>query len=177
MRAFELGYRATDEGIIMSPTGEPTNMSGEEGSYLTFSARTCRKPIAVHRFVAYQKFGNKMLSAECVRHLNDQKRDNRFENIEIGTRHDNLMDIPAEKRRLMGIRRNKNRRSLTDDQVREFRIMVADGWSVDRLSRVFNISVGAVMNLKHGVTYTNVSADQPAGDLPAPCDVDTKQQA
>lgn len=157
VRAFEMGYRVTEEGVVMAPSGNPAKVYSKPGSYFHISVPTCRKPIAVHRLAAYQKFGNVALEAECVRHLNDKKQDNRLLNISYGSRSDNQMDIPDEKRKLMGRRRNKNNRQLSDEQVKQMRLLILDGWSIDRLVKVFNCSIGTVVNIKNGRCYVDVA--------------------
>lgn len=57
------------------------------------------KPVPVHRLQAYQKFGEKIFEpCIVVRHLDGNPQNNTYENIEIGTHQDNMMDIPKEKR-------------------------------------------------------------------------------
>ncbi|MFF2444771.1 HNH endonuclease [Priestia megaterium] len=51
------------------------------------------RPILVHRFVAYKKFGELALKAECIRHLNQNSLDNRPDNIDIGTYRDIYISI------------------------------------------------------------------------------------
>ena len=75
----------TDRGypVISIPTG------GSRGRY----------PIKVHRLAAYQKFGDKLFEKGMqVRHLNGNKLDFSFENIELGTGKENCQDIPKEQR-------------------------------------------------------------------------------
>jgi hypothetical protein len=155
--AFSLGYRANDEGGIVRPDGSPVRLSKHPRTgYWTFAARLCRSPLSVHQFVAFQKYGEPALRSECVRHLNDDRDDNRPTNIDHGTKSQNQMDIPIEKRRAMGTRRNRKKRQFTDDQVREIRLLFAAGWSLNRLQRVFDCALGALSNIRDGVTYQDV---------------------
>lgn len=155
--AYAAGYRATPAGLILSPGGLPVPLNQHPRSrYWSFSAKGCRFPLSVHRFVAYQLFGDTALAAECVRHLNDDRNENTFANIAYGTKSQNQLDIPIEKRRLMGMRRNRKKRQFTDAQVREIRLLFAEGWSLNRLQRVFDCSLGALTNIRDGRTYTDV---------------------
>ena len=55
--------------------------------------------VPVHRLQAYQKFGDKIFeSGTVVRHLDGNSLNNNFDNIEIGTQQENMMDIPTEQR-------------------------------------------------------------------------------
>lgn len=57
--------------------------------------------VPVHRIVAYFKFGSKIFEkGVVVRHLNNNRLDNTFNNISIGTQRDNIMDNSPENRRL-----------------------------------------------------------------------------
>jgi hypothetical protein len=155
--AFRIGYRATPDGHITSPSGKAVRITKHSRTgYWTFSATGCRTPISVHRFAAFQLYGQVALDAEGVRHLDDNRDNNSFENILYGTKSENQLDIPLEKRRLMGMRRNRGRRQFTDDQVREIRLLLADGFSLNRLQRIFNCSLGSLTNIRDGITYQDV---------------------
>ena len=54
--------------------------------------------ISVHRFVAFQKYGEIVFNSDCVRHLGGDAKNNSFDNIEIGTHQENSLDIPKEVR-------------------------------------------------------------------------------
>ena len=156
--AFAGGYRATPGGAILAPSGESVKVQpAKPNRYMTFSASRCRTPIAVHRFIAYQLFGEPALAAECVRHLNNDRTDHRFKNIEPGTRSQNQLDIPIDKRRLMGRRRNREKRQFTDEQVREIRKLFKEGFGLRRLQRVLGCGFGSLTNIRDGVTYLDVA--------------------
>lgn len=56
-------------------------------------------PMKIHRLVAYIKYGNAALRKGIdTRHLNGDKLDNSWDNIAIGTRSDNMQDMPKELR-------------------------------------------------------------------------------
>lgn len=103
IEAFKKGYRATKDGNIISSKGKLLNLRIQQQQsmqYKTFSV-TCyfgKRKVFVHRFVAYQKYGDLIFYCDCVRHLNGNSLDNSFENIEIGTTKDNSYDIPKEIR-------------------------------------------------------------------------------
>jgi hypothetical protein len=156
--AFEAGYRATPDGRVLDPLGQPValNKSASNG-YWSFSAKGCRSPISLHRFVAFQLHGEPAIAAECVRHKNDDRDDNRFDNILFGSRSDNQFDIPDAKRSQMGVRRNRGKRRFEPDEVRAIRGALAAGTSVNKLRRRFLCSLGAIANIRDGVTYRDVA--------------------
>lgn len=103
--AFKKGYRVTQSGDVISPTGKTLKCSTQNG-YFRFSVRTKDnkvRHVMVHRFVAYQKYGEIMFQSDCVRHLNGNQKDNSFNNIEIGTNSENMFDVPPSIRRRRSI--------------------------------------------------------------------------
>jgi hypothetical protein len=56
-------------------------------------------PLPVHKFVAYLKWGDEAFAPGIdVRHKNNNAKDNRWSNILIGSRSDNMNDLPPEVR-------------------------------------------------------------------------------
>ena len=50
--------------------------------------------IPIHRLQAFQKFGMKMFEPGIeVRHLNNNNYDNSWDNIALGTRSENMLDL------------------------------------------------------------------------------------
>jgi len=91
--ASQKGYTINKAGEIINPEGKKVKGSirkSKNSSYKTFGIahKGISRPILVHRFVAYKKFGDIALEAECIRHLNHNSLDNRPDNIEIGTYRD-----------------------------------------------------------------------------------------
>lgn len=91
--ASQKGYTFNKAGEIINPKGKIVRGSirkSKNSSYKTFGIAYMgiSRPILVHRFVAYKKFGNIALEAECIRHLNQNSLDNRPDNIDIGTYRD-----------------------------------------------------------------------------------------
>jgi len=88
--ASQKGYTINQTGEIIHPKGQKVRGSIRETKnsfYKIFGVahKGMSRPILVHRFVAYKKFGNLALEAECIKHLNNNSLDNRPDNIDIGT--------------------------------------------------------------------------------------------
>lgn len=100
MLAFSLGYRATSDGEIISPHGKKLKLYTNKLGYKRFGIRYGRQniSISVHRFVAFQKYGEIIFNSDCVRHLDGDAKNNSFDNIEIGTYQENSLDRPKEAR-------------------------------------------------------------------------------
>ncbi|RDZ05232.1 hypothetical protein C3744_29825 [Priestia megaterium] len=91
--AIRKGYTISENGEIVNPKGEVvkgTIIKVKNSSYKTFaiSDKGMSRPVLVHRFVAYRKFGEVALEAECIKHLNSNSLDNHPNNIELGTYKD-----------------------------------------------------------------------------------------
>ena len=99
--ASRRGYTVNKNGEVLNPKGEKVMGSIRKTKkyfYKTFGITYfgMSRPILVHRFVAYKKFGEAALEGECIRHLNDHSLDNRPDNIDIGTYRE-IFDITKNK--------------------------------------------------------------------------------
>lgn len=88
--ASQKGYTINKAGEIINPRGQTVKGSTRRFKncvYKTFgiSHKGSSRPILIHRFVAYKKFGEDAFKAECIRHLNQNSLDNRPDNIYMGT--------------------------------------------------------------------------------------------
>lgn len=88
--ASQKGYGINEAGEIINPKGQTLRGSTRKFKncvYKTFgiSHNGSSRPILVHRFVAYKKFGEAAFEAECIRHINHNSLDNRPDNIYLGT--------------------------------------------------------------------------------------------
>ena len=96
--AYEIGYRVTEDGFLQSPRGGYIGSLNPSG-YVKFSIQNKRKRycVLVHRLQAYQKYGEKIYQKGLqVRHLNNNKQDNSYSNIELGTNKQNVADRDRE---------------------------------------------------------------------------------
>lgn len=99
-RAYDEGYRVANDGSIISPDGnvKKTRVGNDNYMRFTIGIDGLRSPIMVHRFAAYQKFGEIMFAADCIRHLDGNSLNNSLDNLEIGTNSDNRLDIQENVR-------------------------------------------------------------------------------
>jgi hypothetical protein len=91
--AYEKGYRVI-KGNVFFKKKEVKKRIASYGYYV-FSIRMGieRQTVAVHRLVAYQKFGNRLFRKNIeVRHLDSNPLNNTDDNIEIGTPKQNSYD-------------------------------------------------------------------------------------
>lgn len=122
MGAVIKGYYVDKDGNVYSPN-KKLNPNTSNG-YLEFGYRNKNNKIIklkVHRLQAYQKYGEKVFEdGIVVRHLNGNRLDASYDNIAIGTCHDNNMDIPEEKRKEYAINATKHMIKHDFIKIREF---------------------------------------------------------
>ena len=110
--AAKRGYTVNQDGLVVSPKGRAwlcaaskSRSRAGRGSYRYFSLRVegVSSSVLVHQLVAYLKYGKEAQDEGVqVRHRNGDPLDNRPDNILIGTRSDNQMDIPETVRARRG---------------------------------------------------------------------------
>ena len=101
---YNKGYRINKAGDFFNPIGKIIKGFLSQG-YRKYKKRiegdyNKYKYIKLSRFQAFCKFGDKIYEdGIVVRHLNGIRDDDSFDNIEIGTQSQNMLDRPAEERR------------------------------------------------------------------------------
>jgi len=95
IEAFKRGYVVDLKGNCFSPKGILIGNYINKYGYKTFGIRFEGKvySLLVHRLQAYQKFKEDVFKEDVeVRHKNNIKLDNSFDNILIGSHSQNMMD-------------------------------------------------------------------------------------
>ncbi len=98
--AAKRGYVVDEDGNFYNPQGDQIGSVNDNG-YLQTKIRvdTVNTKLICHRLQAFQKFGMKLFNEGIeVRHLNGIRADNSWDNIQIGTHSENMMDIPENIR-------------------------------------------------------------------------------
>lgn len=105
IEAQKRGYYVMFNGQLVNRSGNSIHAKILSCGYKCLLLRNVKnrktqlKVVAIHRLQAYQKFGDMIYRpGVVVRHLNGDKLDNSWDNISIGTEHDNAMDIPEDIR-------------------------------------------------------------------------------
>jgi len=140
IEAYRKGYRVDKFGNVYSKNGNRRALKSGKGGYLAFNIRRDNGktwPLLVHRLQAYQKYGENLFSADCVRHLDGNKENNSYDNISIGSTMDNWMDIP--ERRRVEICATANQKYNTEI-VREIREKHKNGTPMKVLMCEYNIT-------------------------------------
>ncbi len=116
----------------------------------------------VHQLVAAAFHGPKPESAECVRHLDDNPRNNRPENLAYGTFLDNVAD---SIRNGTFPRAEKNGAALlTNAQVIEIKERILAGARTGELAREYDVSAQAISCLKSGRNWASIGPQIPRED-------------
>lgn len=94
--------------------------SGYPSIFICFNKHTVT--VHLHAIVAFQKYGKDIFDTKYkrihIRHLDGNKLNYTENNIAIGSPHDNMMDIPEEKRKERAIIASYANRKYTDTEVR-----------------------------------------------------------
>ena len=172
--AYDLGYRCDANGNVTSPTGNILQLYGDGRGYLCFSVRMTTdihyKPISravpVHRLQAYQKFGDRIFDKNIqVRHLNGVSVDNSWDNLDIGSVSDNMMDKTVETRMRCAIAASNKIRRFTDMEMDEIKSFHKEFGSYKKTMERFNISSKGTLHNMLNVKYQTTKIKGPITQL------------
>lgn len=143
--AHERGYRVLRDGTLVSPKGVSLKTKKNRGGYNEYCIYFNGKRIVfrIHRLCAYQKFGSALFSAECVRHLDGNRTNNAWDNIEIGSQKENMNDIPKESRQKKG--ENASRYTIKHHNVREVQEYRKQGHTYKEIMKKFKLTNESVV--------------------------------
>jgi len=139
--AYERGYRMDKDGTFYNPKGNIVRGHLDDG-YRNFKIRVPGNykkhyHFRLSRFQAYCKFGDKIYEEGIVvRHLNGIRDDNSWDNIEIGTQSQNMLDRPVEERKKHAIKASRKIAKYDVDEVRKYHNKVN---SYKKTMKKFNI--------------------------------------
>ncbi len=146
--AYNKGYYVTDMGEVYSPTGKKRKLqlkcdkrNKDKRFIFNISFENKRRPVKVHRLLAYQLFGDKIFTKGLqVRHLDGNSLNNTLNNLALGTASQNMLDRPKEDRLAHACLARLYRKDLIYwppvDNDRK------NGMSYRKLAKKYNISKG-----------------------------------
>jgi hypothetical protein len=106
--------------------------------------------VLLHRWIMEQVLGRKLRSDEVVRHTCDNPPCFLFDHLVLGTQADNVRDM-YEKGRNNNLPGSAHVSSkLSEDDVREIRRLLSQGWSGAALGRRFGVTKENVSHIKTG---------------------------
>ena len=164
--ASKAGCVADKNGVVYSKRGRVLSLKVRNNlrfRYLSFRIRTsntAHRNVYVHRLVAYQKFGDEFLnSGLIVRHLDGNAMNNAFENIALGTDHDNSMDRPRIQRQRHAAKVNQK---YSEEEISKWRQMAKSGKSHNKISKELGVNRGVISY------YLSTSAKRHSFSFPHP---------
>lgn len=142
-----LKYTIDKDGTLRNRKGNIVG-KGKTKKYKRIQVRLCKiqKDIFVHKLQAFAKYGMEIYKdGIMVRHLDGNPSNNSWDNIAIGTAHDNAMDIRKEIRTKRAIHASKKR--IKYQNVEEIRSYHKDNGNSYRLTmQRFNISSSGTLS-------------------------------
>ena len=110
--------------------------------------------LRVHIVVCQAFHGDKPDGCTLVRHLNDNRMDNRSANLAYGTHADNARDALVNRK----IRRGSSHKmaKITEDQAREIKIEITNGKSNTELAHRFNLSPATIRLIRIGQNWAHI---------------------
>lgn len=152
---FERGYRISDDGLVFSKTGKQLKLR-LNSKYLKFSfhisvnKKKIVKSIPVHRLQAYKKFGEIIfMDGIQVRHLDNNKLNNSWDNLSVGNNSDNQLDIPKELR-------SATLKNLGADKIKHIIELYSTGtFGYQKLAKQYDVSFCTIRNIvKNNLKWT-----------------------
>ena len=157
--AFQKGYTPLKNGNIIGTSGKPLSLNKKDTrGYLVFGVRNYKKretiKIGFHRFIAYCKYGDKLFEDNIeVRHLDGNKENNNWDNIEIGTHSQNMFDKDEEVRLTQAIKASNNIRKFSDEQMEDIYKDRETGMTYKEIMKKYNISSKGTLSYMINTKY------------------------
>ena len=164
--AHNKGYRVSAKGDVINPKGGVRKTNLSSGKYLRFTINSEEKgkyaSIVVHKLQAYQKYGEKLFEEGIeVRHLDGNRTNNSYENISIGTRTDNIYDIPPSTRKRNATLAGRKNSSLKENDIKKIRILRENKkYSYKQIMEIFPISKSSVSGICNYKTWKTLEFEK-----------------
>lgn len=156
--ATERGYRVTDDGRVIAPSGKERKLGkGTNGRYcfnIRYPFGEKKRETAtvyVHRLAAYQTFGQRLFRDDLeVCHLDNNHLNNAKANLILGTKSTNMSHRTPEtvKRVLKSAAQGK--RALSDEQVAALREERRQGATYKALMAKYGIARSTLWGILKG---------------------------
>lgn len=150
-------YSVSNQGQVRNDvTGRILKQSRVGGySMIGLREKGMHKMIYVHRLVAFAFVENPENYTE-VNHINAIKSDNRAENIEWCSRAHNMRHAYAHN--LIHLKRGQESSvaKLTEQDVLEIRNLRSQGYTLMKLTEIFNVGLTAIYNITIRKTWSHI---------------------
>lgn len=157
------GYRVSAAGVVVGPRGRPLAGARDKNGYhcISLRRREVQVLLKVHRLVVIAFIGP-IPQGMHVNHKNGVKDDNRVENLEIVTPHENVLHgyrvLGRQGRNTNPARGESHGNAVfTEDQVREIRRLYGHGLTQVKIAERFNTRQDAVSKIVRRQTWAHVA--------------------
>lgn len=169
IHAHKIGYRATNDGRVISPRGREIKLQQLHGyKYFNVWHNGRAAHVTVHRLQALQKYGERLLNAKIeTRHLDNTRGNNAAYNIAIGSHRVNCNDTPRER-----LQHPEQRRAVACSDGRRVNIYK----SIYDAARFSGINAGSILKTARGERNTAGGYRWRFVDFPTPFNFSVEQQ-
>ena len=153
--AAQNGYEIDKEGNVFSKNGKLSLYNDSRG-YLSFSVFRCKSSdmVPVHRYQAYNKFGNAIFEEGIVvRHFDGNQKNNSWDNLLLGSQKENSMDRLPSDRIKHAINGSNHIRKFTDLEMADIKSFYEENKSYKKTMEKFSISTKSTMHRIINVDY------------------------
>jgi hypothetical protein len=153
IKLVEQGYFSTPSGKIFDPNHNPVKLSTKYSKnykhpYIVF--RRMYQMVYVHRFIAYELYGEKAFKKGLVvRHLDGNSTNNSHSNLKMGTPSQNMMDKPPEVRKQLAIMASRKANPRTVEQRYLIYEALCHGKSYRSIEKLYGVSRGTLSYMKN----------------------------
>ena len=161
LRAVEKGYYVDAMGMVFNRKKMLKRQYVKSTGYLCFSMKYNNKNcfVRTHRLQAFQKYGEKIFEHGLeVRHIDNNKLNNSYDNIVLGTHSENMMDRPEHMRKKCALNAGIKNSPLTAEDVMEIRKLYKTGeYTYLYLAKMFGLkSKGTISDIINNKVWMHV---------------------
>lgn len=158
--AYNKGYKV-DRGGNVWYNSKMRSLGLDTKGYKTFTVnvkldnKRVSRRVWVHRLQAYQKYGDALLVKRIeVRHKNNNREDNSYDNILIGTHVENMRDLPPQARLKYAINASNKIRKFNDGEVKNIMKDRREGMTYKELCVKYNTIKSTLSYLFNKAIYS-----------------------
>jgi hypothetical protein len=157
-KLYETKFFISSMGRLKNSKGEIISCKTNRTGYLCYNVRVGRirsKYKLIHKMVA-EHFIEKSPDKTVIRHLDDNKLNNRVSNLCYGTQQQNINDRRLNNKYNSPLGENHANSKLFEWEVVDIKNKLDLGFTSYRLSKEYNVSRNLIDDIKHGKIWKHV---------------------